>query len=212
MGTKINKSIKSDCILKERKNQLKENDYLYNNFDINQKKLILEINYHKAEIFRLCLLDDGRLVSSSYDTNIIIYNKITYRPDIIIKEHKDFVYDIIEIDPNILASCSGDKTIKIFKIKDNNYKILQTLNYHKNNVYRLLQLKNSNLVSSSYDKTIIFYSKDINNNKYTKYYKILTHELFLSVVQTKDNEISYPENYKIHFFDLKKKKNYIINI
>ena len=205
MGNKINKSKKSESKLKEKK--LKENDYLYNNFDINEKKLSLKVNYHNAEIYRICLLDDGRLVSSSYDKNIIIYNKRTYKPDIIIKEHKGYVYDIISLNPNMLASCSGDKTVKIFKITGNMYKILQTLKEHKRNVYRLIELKNKNLVSSSYDKSIILYSKDINNNKYKKYYKILTNEHFLSVVQTKDNEICYPVHNNIYFFDLGEKKD-----
>ena len=205
MGNKINKSKKSESKLKVNEKNLKENDYLYNNFDINEKKLSLKVNYHNAEIYRICLLDDGRLVSSSYDKNIIIYNKITYKPDIIIKEHKGYIYDIISLNPNMLASCSGDKTVKIFKITGNKYKILQTLKEHKKNVYRLIELKNKNLASSSYDKSIIFYSKDI-NNKYKKYYKILTNEHFLSIVQTKDNEICYPDHNTIYFFDLKEKK------
>ena len=36
-------------------------------------------------------MNDGRLVSCSDDKSIIIYNKEIYKPDIIIKEHSDYV-------------------------------------------------------------------------------------------------------------------------
>ena len=40
-------------------------------------------------------LNDGRLVSGSYDKSIIIYNKNTYQPDIIIKDHEDRINCIV---------------------------------------------------------------------------------------------------------------------
>ena len=39
----------------------------------------------------LTIMNDGRLVSGSNDKSIIIYNKETYKPDLIIKEHSDGV-------------------------------------------------------------------------------------------------------------------------
>ena len=65
-----------------------------------------------------------------------------------------------------MASCSGDKTIKLFNINGMKYEILQTLNYHSRFVYKIIELKNKNLVSCSYDCSIIFYNKD--NNEYKK--------------------------------------------
>ena len=53
----------------------------------------------------LCLLDDGRLVSGSSDYSIIIYNKTTYKPDIIIKEHNNWVICILNLKNNTIASC-----------------------------------------------------------------------------------------------------------
>ena len=56
-------------------------------------------------------MNDGRLVSGSDDKSIIIYNKTTYKPDIIIKEHKDYITCITKLSSGILASCSFDKTL-----------------------------------------------------------------------------------------------------
>jgi len=68
-------------------------------------------------------MNDGRLVSGSGDNSIIIYNKKTYQPDLIIKEHKSWLCNIIQLSSGVLASCSDDKTIKLFKINENNYEV-----------------------------------------------------------------------------------------
>ena len=96
--------------------------------------------------------------------------KKTYQPDIIIKEHNSGVCCINQLSSGILASCSKDKTIKLFNIKEMKYDILQTLNYHTNCVNKIIELKNKNLVSCSSDSSIIFYIKD--NNEYKKDYQI----------------------------------------
>ena len=56
-------------------------------------------------------MNDKRLVSGSDDKLIIIYNKTTYKPDIIIKEHKDYITCITKLSSGILASCSFDNLI-----------------------------------------------------------------------------------------------------
>ena len=103
----------------------KNNNNLYNinNFHISLKNSIHILNYHKNWILCLSILNDGRLISGSADNSIIIYNKITYQPDLIINEHKDLVRCIIQLNSGIIATCSFDKTIKLFNIKGNNYNI-----------------------------------------------------------------------------------------
>ena len=110
-----------------------------------------------------------------------IYNKETYKPDLAIKEHINSITFITTLSSGILTSCSKDKTIKLFNIKDNKYKILQTLNYHTNYVYKIIELKNKSLVSCSWDKSIIFYIKD-NNNKNLQDYKITTNGVCYIVI------------------------------
>ena len=187
-------------------NDKTKNDNLYNDFNIKLKNPIHKLNIHTSSIYCLAVLNDGRLVSGACDNSIIIYNKITYQPDIIIKEHSSCIYCITQLSSGILASCSDDKTIKLFNIKEKEYETLQTLNYHTNTVYKIVELKNKYLASCSYDASIIFYFKD--NFEYIKDYKISTNGSCSSIIQTKENEICYSEsnNNAICFFDLNQRK------
>ena len=183
---------------------IKDND-LYNNFDIQSKNSIFTLNNHSKWVYCLTVMNDGRLASGSGDSSIIIYNKDTYKPDIIIKEHNKYVVCIIQLSSGLLASCSTDKTIKLFNIKINTYEIIQTLSFHTNEVYKIIELKNKSIVSCSYDKSIIFYIKD--NIEFKKDFTISTDNPSYCIIQTKNNEICYSDNNKsIFFFDFIEKK------
>ena len=195
----------------EKETKLDTNDKiskedLYKDFNIKLKNPIHKLKAHTHYVFCLTVMKDGRLVSGSYDNSIIIYNKTTYQPDIIIKEHSSSVYCITQLSSGVLASCSNDKTIKLFNIKGVEYEIIQTLNYHTGAVFKIVELKNKSLTSCSGDSSILFYFKD--NNEYQKDYKISTNGSCCSIIQTKDNEICYSEatNNKICFFDLLERK------
>ena len=56
-------------------------DNLIYNFDLQCK-----CKYHTADIFCVIVLNDGRFATCSMDKSIIIYNKKTFKPDLIIKE------------------------------------------------------------------------------------------------------------------------------
>ena len=137
-------------------------------------------------------MNDGRLVSGSYDDSIIIYNKETFQPDLIIKKNNGSIYYITQLSSGILASCSGDKTIKLFNIKGNKYERLQTLDYHSGSVYKVVELKNKSLVSCSDDSSFITYLKY--DNKYKKDIQISTDGNCYSLIQIKDNDICYSES------------------
>ena len=179
---------------------------LYKDFNIKLKNPIHKLKAHTSCVYCLTVMNDGRLVSGSADNSIIIYNKTTYQPDIIIKEHSSSVLCVTQLSSGILASCSSDYTIKLFNIKGVEYEIIQTLNYHTNTVYKIVELKNKSLASCSHDSSILFYFKD--NNEYQKDYKISTNGPCYSIIQTKDNEICYSEgsNSTICFFDLLERK------
>jgi len=101
------------------------------------------------------------------------------------------------LNSGIIASCSDDKTIKLFIIEKNKYNILQTLNYHINGVNKIIELKNKYLVSCSDDKSIIFYLKD--NNEYKIDYQISTNGPCYCINEIKENEICYSEQIKYDF-------------
>jgi len=208
---KIYKEIKYTCYNKEKpinniNNRIK-NDSLYNDFNIETKEPIHIIKLESHHIHLVCFLtvmNDGRLVSGCGYCSIIIYNKETYKPDLIINEHTNYVVCIIQLSSGILASCSQDHSIKLFNIKGNEYEVLQTLNYHTDDVTKIIELKNKTLVSCSVDKSIIFYIKD--NLKYKKDYQISANHSCYNIIQTKDNEICYNEYETICFYDLLERK------
>ena len=178
---------------------------LYDNFNIESKNPIHKLNAHTSNVYCLAIMNDGRLVSCSYDNSIIIYNKTTYQIDLIIREHNNTVFCVTQLSSGILASCSNDKSIKLFNIKGNEYEVLQTLNFHTGTVYKIIELKNKTLASCSNDSSIIFYFKD--NLEYKKDYTISTNGRCSSIIQTKDNEICYSQgNNTICFFDLSERK------
>ena len=154
------------------------------NFDIKFKTPIKKLKFHKDAIRSLILLKDGRFASSSDDKSIIIYNKKTFSPDLIIKSaHNDSINDLINLSSGFIISCSIDWTIKLY---NNIFKVIQILNYHKGPVYKIIELNNKKLVSCSYDFTIIFYNKY--NNKYKIDFQISTIDLCFNIIQTKENE------------------------
>ena len=84
---------------------------LYDDYKIEKKNPIHKLTNHSGVVYCLCVLKDGRLVSGSGDNSIIIYNKNTYQPDIIIKEHNYSVLCITQLSSGILASCSRDNKL-----------------------------------------------------------------------------------------------------
>ncbi len=166
------------------------------------------LQYHTEPIFCSAVLKDGRIATGSKDKEIIVFNNKTFKPDLTIKEHNGVVVNMIELSTGYLASCSEDKTIKIYDVGLKTYKVIQTLKDHTGWVSKIIELNNKQLVSCSKDKTLIFYNKDKDGIKYKKDFSITTNGWNGPVIQTKDNEIFYYESNEdtICFYDLDKKK------
>ena len=91
-----------------------EKDLINENCKIELKKPIYTLNCHKGNVLCLTLLNDGRLVSGTRNKLIIMYNKLNYTPDLIIKEHKGGVYCINQqLSSGKVVSCSEDNTVKL---------------------------------------------------------------------------------------------------
>jgi len=192
------------------------NDNTYNNFDIKFKKPIHILNYHKKRILCSTILKDGRFATGSDDGSIIIYNNQTFEPDIIIRDHTGDVYCILQLSSGILASCSKDKTIKLFSINKYEYNVIQTIKIIKdikNNYYEryyivkeIIELKNKNLLFYSPGEIYFFY-KDKNEYKIDYSFAINICEYVIkSVIQTKDNEICYNDKKNLCFYDFIQRK------
>ena len=177
---------------------------------LNQKRLFIYLKIIiKLSIFSIVLKDNRFVVGSS--SNIIIYNNKTFKPDLIIKEHDSSINSLRQLSSGILASCSDDKTIKLFQINNNSYLVKQTLNEHESGICGIIEINNNRLVSCSKDNSILFYLK--NDNKYEKEYKFQTEGECWNIIQTKDNEICFSDykngTHSICFYNLEERK--IIN-
>ena len=201
--------------LKEELNEYKS-IFAYDDFDIKEKEPQHKLIDHIGFIFCSTVLKDGRFVTGGADNKIIIYNNKTFKPDIIIKEHKGEINCMIQLTSDDLASCSNDKTIIIFSINKSEYKVKQILTYHTDKVTDIIELKNHKLASCSLDKSVNIYNKF--NDKYEKEFSISINESKRisyngPIIQTKDNEICYYEESRnfskdnsIYFINLSEKK------
>ena len=81
----------------------------------NMLSLLKELNYHNEGLSHILILNGGRISSSSTDNTLIIYNKNTFKPDIII-EHLNYVNYFIQLRNTNIVTCSWDHTSKIIQL------------------------------------------------------------------------------------------------
>ena len=80
-------------------------------------------------------------------------NKSNFRNIKIINEHISGVHSLLQLFDGRLASCSNDKTIKIYNMK-NNYHCDITITGHTECITYIDQLNDGKLLSCSYDQSI----------------------------------------------------------
>ena len=219
--TKIEKTNSKEK--KEDKTQTgKDNkDYneIFKDFNIiNHTHKINLTNLGEKGINTILQLQDGRLASGGEDGSIIIYNKQTFVPELTIKEHKDTIYDIIQLKNGNLLSCSyNDKTMNEYKLNENNtYQVLSTVNVGQDNYPRqIVELENNEIGLVAYNH-IIFYLNI--NNKLDEDFKIKSDDnqigVFCEMLPVKPGELVIGGvTDKIQFFELNTRKlKEIINI
>ena len=191
--------------------KLSENFYI-KNFNIENFKLLKEINENTEQVWSIILLHDGRFATSSKDKSINIYNAETYEKEIEIKDqHTDGIRNIKQLHNFNIVSCSFDFSIKIFNINGNSYKVIQTLQEHTDKVRDIIELKNLDLASVSSDKTLkIWHKKD---NKYNIKESISFEDLIRFILEVKENEVVLylSEVGKIIFYNLENKSQQILD-
>lgn len=122
--------------------------------DISRIKIIHIVKtQHSKGISSLCILKDRRLVSCSLDGSITVYNE-TYQPQIHIKKaHNYGISSICVLRENELVSASY-KEIRIWRINEINYELIQTIKGHNSWINQVIELKDGKLCSCSNDGTI----------------------------------------------------------
>ena len=95
------------------------------------------IQRHTKAITSICELDDGTIVSCSYDKSIMIGDYTSKNA------HDDWIFKVIAIPNNRMASCSDDATIKIWKSSKTPYsdKPIKVLEGHRLSINSLLYIK-----------------------------------------------------------------------
>ena len=100
-------------------NENKENKINnFNNFKFENMKHIKTLNNNEGWIYCLKILDDGRLAAGDHYSNLIIYNKETFKPDIIIQNNLNDLLNFTQLkNKNIACSFNSNSTLKIIKKK-----------------------------------------------------------------------------------------------
>lgn len=108
------------------------------------------------EINALIQLQDGRLVLASNKNHLLIIevSSFSYKSNLRLSGHTDFVQCVIELKDGRIASGSSDTTIKLWNCYSR--QSLATLSNNENSVNNLVQLHNNNLMSTDYNNIRIW--------------------------------------------------------
>jgi WD40 repeat protein len=102
------------------------------------------------------------LISGSYDYRIILWDTLTSTSIHILDGHNDIINDLELISDKFLASCSDDKTIKIWNLSDIGNKkqrnlLINTLEGHESGVICVKYFNNDVLLSGGSDNLVIMW-------------------------------------------------------
>ena len=173
--------VRSLCYIKDNKIASGSSDKTIRIWDLKQNnKTITILKEHSNPIIALNILLVDKLASCSF-REIIIYDE-KFKPQYILKEHSNWVRDIIQLDKLKSCSCSDDGTIKIY---DKHFRVLNSFKDHDVAVLSVCLLRDSRLVSGDRSGKIIIWNKNLT---YTK--ELKQHSAgILSIKQLKDGRV-----------------------
>lgn len=123
--------------------------------------------------------------------------------------NKEGVYSLLILKDQRIASCSGDKAIRIFNSKT--FKIEIEIKEHSNLINFIAQLKNGNLISCSSDETIKIF-KLFDDNSYKVEQTLNEHKLYVKKVIELNNNflVSSSLDRTLIIWEKNENENYII--
>ncbi len=126
----IEKKEKEKIVQNKNNKDEKNNDNIifqdFNIINLTPKNKLMNNGY----VYAILQLQDGRLASAGNDGSINIYNNETFNVELIINEHKESIYDLIQLKNEILVSCSYyDKKMNMYQLENNNYKLLSQIDF-----------------------------------------------------------------------------------
>ena len=167
----------------------------FQNFKFENMNNIKTLNNNYGNIVCIKTLDDGRIAAGDQNSNLVIYNKETFNPDIIIKNNLGNLFNFVQLKNKNLActyhTYQAVDILKIIKIKSNNeYEDIQIINnaHDKNGISKIIELQNENLITFSLDYSFKIWKLN-NNNQYEKIYEFKDSNYLSDGLEIKDNEI-----------------------
>ena len=89
------------------------------NLNILEKEAIFKINDLQNSYYTIYILQDGRIAAGGNSKSIIIYNRETFKSEITIKEHSDYITYLTQLKNGNLVSLGNDACINIYSLLDN---------------------------------------------------------------------------------------------
>ena len=189
-------------------------DNFWKNHTLNDFQIsAIHKNVHLSKITSVCFLKDGRIVSTSDDLFILIYNKNTFKIEIRINETKRICYMNVNKD-GILICCLAGTFINLYEIKGKNYKIFQTIKPYSFliniigkfddsfSIQKYIELKNGNIALLVWGYAICFYEKNKKSNKYSYLNKYSENVIDLCEIDNNKYCIALKFNDLLQFLDM----------
>ena len=126
---------------------------------------IKKIKAHNDWVTSVSILPSGKIISASKDRTIKIWDENFNIIQTIENEHSNKIdYISIKNEDNFIT-CSFDKSINIYRKKNNKYILRKKLsNAHNDEIRKVIYCDNGNIFSCSFDRTIKYWEEVSNNN------------------------------------------------
>ena len=182
------------------------------NFNITEKEPIFKMDDLKSYYYTIYILQDGRIAAGGNSCSIIIYNKETFKSEMTIKEHSEYIMYLTQLKSGYLISLGHDAYINIYNLLENNkYLVMQKIKAHQARIHKLREFDDDRFMTCSDDCTIKFFFKNKNKNEYLEDYTFKDDIYIVDILRTKEGEIAY-SGYNnngtsfVRFYDLKSRK------
>ena len=160
-----------------------------NEISLNSLKIFKQINYNEV-IYSIKKLNDNRIAFGGKSSILLILNK-NFEFDLNVNFNSNTIRFINQLKNLNLILSFENNSIKIIKIENKNYSIVQDIqNAHNNLINFIIELSNKNFVTSCFDGSVKFWGLNA-NNQYIKRFKVMEQKYVYNVLETKKNEIVY---------------------
>ena len=132
--------------------------------DVNSNKkmyispLVAILDDHSDRINGLNILENGNILSYSYDSTLRIWDKDSYECIAVLEDHNDVINGIKVLDNQNILSFSADNTMRVWDKKS--YQCVAVLKSHTDIINGVDILENGNIISYSDDKTLRIWDKE----------------------------------------------------